>query len=138
MFRVVLDTNVVVSAVLSRGPTSRLVTHWQEGRFVPLVSKGILEEYLRVLAYPKFRLSEGEVRALVERQLLPFTQPVEVTEIPVIVREDPSDNVFLACALAGKARYLVSGDHHLLVLRRYKGIPVIPPSRFLSRLLIKS
>lgn len=134
MLRVVLDTNVVVSAFLFRGPTSRLVALWQEKKFRPLVSKAIVEEYLRVLSYPKFRLSVDEVRGLVERQLLQFAEPVAVKEVPPIIRQDPSDDIFLACAVSGKSEYLVSGDGHLLILRTHKGIPIISAAAFLAKL----
>lgn len=138
MLRVVLDTNVVISALLFRGPTSQLVECWRDKKFIPVVSKAVVEEYLRVLAYSKFQLSVVEVRSLIERQLLPFAEPVEVTDIPVVIRQDPSDNIFLACAYAGRARYLVSGDRHLLTLKRYRGIPILTVRSFLSKLLIKT
>jgi len=132
---VVLDTNVVVSALISRGPTGRLVSLWQEKKFVPLVSKEIVEEYLRVLAYPKFRLSLEEIKILIEHQLLPFTQSVTLKQIPAVVHKDPSDDVFLACAVAGKCHYLVSGDQHLLALKNYKDIPIISTGAFLSKVI---
>ena len=132
MIRAVLDTNILVSALLFRGATSRFVPLWQEKWFVPLVSKAVVEEYLRVLAYPKFRLSMEEVKALVERQLLPFTHPVEVTEVPLVIREDPSDDIFLACASAGEAQCIVSGDRHLLALRKYGKISILSAADFLS------
>ena len=134
MLRVVLDTNVIVSALLYRGPTSQLVAAWQEGTMVPLVSKAILEEYLRVVAYPKFHLTVEEVKTLIKRQLLPFAEPVHVSEVPPVVPEDPSDDHFLACAVAGHARYLVSGDHHLLALKTYRGVAIAAPAVFLTLL----
>ena len=60
--RVVLDTNVVVLALLFTGISSKLVQLWQGGAITALVSRSILEEYLRVLSYPKFKLSEGDIR----------------------------------------------------------------------------
>jgi uncharacterized protein len=63
--RVVLDTNVVVSALLFTGISSKLVPLWQDDVITVLVSRGILEEYLRVLSYPKFKLSEGDIKGLV-------------------------------------------------------------------------
>lgn len=59
MTRAVLDTNVLISALLFPGLPSRLVTAWQEGLLVPVVSPTILDEYLRALAYPKFKLTPG-------------------------------------------------------------------------------
>lgn len=134
MLRAVLDTNVIVSALLFRGATGRLVALWQERKFVLLVSKEIVQEYLRVLAYPRFELSVEEVKGLLERQLLPFATPVKAKEILPVVHEDPSDDIFLACAVAGKADCLVSGDRHLLALTTYQKIPIISPSAFFSKL----
>lgn len=133
MIRAVLDTNVIVSALLYRGPTSQLVPLWQSKKVTPLVSKAIVEEHFRVLAYPRFHLSVNEVHALIERQLLPFAQPVHVREVPQVIRADASDDIFLACAVEGKAHYLVSGDRHLLALKRYKGIPILLPAEFISK-----
>lgn len=134
MLRVVLDTNVVVSALLHRGPTSQLVTAWQQGKIVLLVSKAVLNEYLRVLAYPKFRLTAEEIRILIEHQFMPFAGPVQVAEVPQVIRADPSDNIILACAVGGRARYLVSGDHHLLDLGAHRGVAIMTPARFLALL----
>ena len=130
MLRAVLDTNVIVSALLHRGPTSQLVEAWQRRRFVPLVSRGMVEEYLRVLAYSKFRLTMEEVKMLVEHHVLPYADVVTVRDVPPVVREDPSDDLFLACAVAGRARYLVSGDQHLLALKRFQTVTILPPTVF--------
>ena len=134
MIRAVLDANVIVSALLFRGITSQLVPLWQGRKFLPLVSKAIVEEYLRVLAYSRFHLTLEEVKALVERQILPFVSPVEVREVPLVIKEDPSDSIFPACALKGKAHFIVSGDRHLLNLKIYHRIPIVPPATFLSRM----
>ena len=128
MLRAVLDTNVIVSALLHRGPTSQLVEAWQQRRLVPLVSRGMIEEYLRVLAYPKFHLSMEDVKVLVEHQVLPYVDVVTVRDVPPVIPEDPSDDLFLACAVAGRARYLVSGDQHLLALKRFHGIAIVAPA----------
>ncbi len=130
--RVVLDTNVVVSALLFRGVTGQLARVWQDGAFTPLVSKAMVEEYLRVLAYPKFGLSAEDVKSLVEHQLLAFAQPVKVGRVAEVIADDPSDNEFLACAVTGRARYLVSGDRHLLILKRYRKIPIVSVAEFLA------
>jgi len=134
MLLAVLDTNTVVSALLFRGVTNILVSLWQNGKFIPVVSKEIVEEYLKVFAYPKFGLSDEEVKNLIEHQLLPFARPVIIKNIPKVVSEDPSDNAFLGCAHAGKCKYLVSGDHHLLDLKSYKGISIISAGTFLSKI----
>jgi putative PIN family toxin of toxin-antitoxin system len=74
--RVVLDTNVLVSALLFTGISSELVPLWQRSIITVLLSRGILEEYLRVLSYPKFQLSEAEIKGLIEEELLPYVEVV--------------------------------------------------------------
>ena len=69
--RVVLDTNVLVSALLFKGKTSDLVPLWQTGAITPLLSRSFLEEHLRVFSYPKFRLTDTEIKALIQEELLP-------------------------------------------------------------------
>ena len=64
--RVVIDTNVMVSALLFQGVTSQLVPLWQKGTMTLLLPGEILEEYLRVLAYSKFQLAKNEIRRLIE------------------------------------------------------------------------
>lgn len=76
--RVVLDTNTLISALLFSGTASRLVPLWQSRRITVLLSGAILQEYLRVLTYPKFHLSDHEVRGLIEEELLPFVETVRV------------------------------------------------------------
>ena len=130
--RVVLDTNVLVSALLFTGVTSELVPLWHKGTIAVLISREILEEYLRVLAYPKFQLSEGEIKDLIQEELLPFVQVIKPGIRVHVVKRDPSDNKFLECAIAGKADVLVSGDKDLLALRHYRRIRIQTPAHFLA------
>jgi len=131
--RLVLDTNTVISALLFTGTASRLVALWQSGRITVLVSKAILEEYLRVLAYPKFDLGEQDIEALIQEQLLPFVETVRVRRHLAVVRRDPEDNKFLECAVAGRAKYLVTGDQDLRQLETYRGITILTVGEFLQR-----
>ena len=133
MIRVVLDTNVVVSALLFDGPASRLVALWQRRRFIPLVSRPILQEYLRVLAYPKFKLTVQEVGQAIE-ELLPYVEVTRQGKRLRVIRRDPADDRFIECAVAGKARYLVSGDDDLLSLRSFQGIRIVSIAEFLTML----
>jgi len=131
--RAVLDTSVLVSALLFEGPVGRLVPLWHEGRFVPVVSKDILVEYLRVLAYPKFGLTAEEITSLVEEVVLPFAVAVRTRRGKrPIVREDPEDDKFLHAAAVRKARFVVSGDRHLLALGEHQGAKIVTARAFLS------
>lgn len=131
--RVVLDTNIVVSALLFGGAAEKVHRLWRSGVILPLASADMVREYARVLSYPKFRLSEEEVSCLLNEEILPFIVPVTVIETPSVVKDDPSDDVFFACAQAGRAAALVSGDRRVLALKTYKGIPVLSLHEFLSR-----
>jgi uncharacterized protein len=120
--------------MLFRGVSSRVFVAWRTGVFRPLVSRAMLLEVARVLAYPKFRLSTERIRSLLEAGYLPFVETVEVRSRTRIVKSDPSDDEFLACAQAGKADFVVSGDAHLLALRTHGGIPIVSPAGFLEAL----
>jgi len=132
--KVVLDTNVLVSALLFGGEPGQLVSLWEKGRAVPLVSKEVLLEYIRVLGYPKFSLSAEDIMALIEEQFLPFAEMVAAPKTPPIIMEDPGDDKFLALAEAGPASFLISGDIHLLALERYRGVEILSPRNFVARL----
>jgi len=131
--RVVLDTNVVISALLFRGELSGLHALWKKKTFTIAASKEIIDEYIRVLAYPKFKLTEREIKALVQEELLPYITPVTDCEDVVGVCEDPDDDKFLSCATTGKADFIVSGDAHLLGLKKYKGCAIITAEKFLKK-----
>lgn len=130
--RVVLDTNAVISALLFSGVSSKLVSLWQNGSITPLLSREILDEYLRVLSYPKFQLSEEEIKQLIQEEILPFAEVVKPKRRLRVVRRDPSDNKFLECAVAGKASVILSGDKDLLSLRSFRRIRIQSPAQFLA------
>jgi putative PIN family toxin of toxin-antitoxin system len=130
--RVVLDTNVVLSAlVFAKGMTASLRVAWQAGECVPLVSTATAQELVRVLAYPKFRLDAQEQTELLA-DYLPFTEVVTVPHPPPVVPEcrDPLDLPFLHVAQAGRAQWLVTGDADLLVLGRAERCEIVTPEEF--------
>jgi putative PIN family toxin of toxin-antitoxin system len=130
--KIVIDTNVFISAILFRGSTSRLVSLWQRDVVSLLMSSAVLKEYAKALAYPKFKLTKTEIRGIVEQELLPYVYPVKVKRSLHIITEDPSDNKFLELAATGKADYILSGDKHLLDLKNFHGIKIITPSEFFA------
>jgi putative PIN family toxin of toxin-antitoxin system len=116
--RVVLDTNVVLSALLFGGGwAARVRSGWQSGRFVPLASTATAHELVRVLAYPKFGLSADEQEQLLA-DYLPWVQVVQIPDPPppAPACRNRFDLPFVHLAIAGKARALVSGDRDLLAL----------------------
>jgi putative PIN family toxin of toxin-antitoxin system len=116
MNRVVIDTNVLVSGLLFGGAPGEIVNACKEGRIRPICSAEIVEEYLKVLAYPKVRLSEREIEFLLTVEILPYFEVVEVKSGKSYIKEDPSDDKFIRCAVTGRARAIISGDDHLLGL----------------------
>lgn len=133
--RVVLDSNVLISALLFGGRVGELHAHWRAGRIVPLVSKATFAELRRVLAYPKFRLTPAEIVLLVEEEFLPWAEVVEVPPSADPPRcRDPHDEKFLHLAAAGRADCLVTGDADLLVLQRHGKTAIITVNVFLERL----
>jgi len=133
---VIIDTNVVVSALLFGGKPGKLINFWKAGQIRPLVSKEITEEYLRVLAYPKFSLSENEISFLLNHEILPYFKIVKVKSGSgkTTIEDDPSDDMFIRCAESGMCKIIISGDQHLLDLKSYGKIRVLSPSRFLEEL----
>ena len=132
MTRVVLDTNTVISALLFSGIAARLVAAWQSGAFRPLLSKEILDEYVRVMAYPKFELAPAEIRALIEEEILPYMDTIRVRRRLHPPVSDRDDHKFLECAVAGRATYLVTGDRELRALGTYRGVTILNVAEFLS------
>jgi len=122
--RVVLDTNVVLSAMLfGGGPPARVRRAWQAGRFVPLASTATAAELVRVLAYPKFNLTAGEQHELLA-DYMPWVRVIRIPNPPPAapVCRDAFDLPFIHLAISGRAHALVSGDRDLLALAGARGL----------------
>ena len=136
--RVVLDTNVIVSGMLApRGAPARILGHWRAGLLTVLVTADILDEYRETLQEPslarRHKRTKGEIDELMAGFEL-FAEMVVPSESVVAVPDDPDDDVFVSCGVAGDGRYIVSGDRHLLALREYRGIRILSPAAFLALL----
>ena len=134
--RVVIDTNRVLSAlVFAQGRLAPLRQAWQAQRIRPLVSRVTAAELIRVLAYPKFRLSPAEQRELLA-DYLPYCKTVRIPTPPpkTPACRDAFDVPFLQLALAGKARALVTGDRDLLSLARGFACPILSADQFIDSL----
>jgi uncharacterized protein len=132
VIRVVLDTNVIVSAVLFSGELSKIVTFWQTGKIIPVISKGTFDELITVFKYPKFSLSSNEIKDILENEILAFFEIVESAKEPKSVCRNPDDDKFIGCAISAKAKYVVSGDKDLSELKKYKTVKIITPAEFLK------
>jgi len=135
--RLVLDTNVWISALLWTGPPHAILRAGEAKKIALVASPSIIEEVRDVLTRPKFaaRIAglDTSVGELVE-SLLTVTEVVEEPVVEPVIAADPDDDRVLACALAGKARWIVSGDAHLLALKRYKRTAILTPTAAVSRL----
>ncbi len=135
--RVVIDTNVFISAILFKGYPAKLVDLWKKNFLKILISKEVLEEYIKVLSYPKFQLSKEEIKYIIEKELLPSAEVIKVKSKINLIKEDKEDNKFLTLALEGNAHYIISGDKHLLKLRKLHKIPIVTIKEFLEKVKYK-
>ena len=134
--RVVLDTNIVLSALVFSGNVpARLRRAWQSGGCRPLLSTSTAQELIRALAYPKFRLTPEQQHELLA-DYLPYAVSVHIPQPPPVVPpcRDPFDLPFLQLAAAGKAMALVTGDKDLLTLAGQCRFAILTPSAFLDTL----
>ncbi len=131
--RVAIDTNIIISALIFGGRLSRLRLAWQDDLFTPLVSKATTTELIRVLAYPKFKLTPTEQEDLLSDYIL-FCETVAMPDhLPVIPEcRDPFDMPFLLLAVVSEADYLVTGDRDLLSLKDNFSCPIITAEDFLN------
>jgi putative PIN family toxin of toxin-antitoxin system len=134
--RAVLDTNVVLSAVLfSGGRLTPLRLIWQQKVFEPLISRASVEELLRVLQYPKFKLSPVDQEELLADYLPYCTSIVIAAKAPKTPDcRDPADIPFLELAAQGKADFLVTGDADMLSIKERTAYKIITPTEFMAAL----
>jgi putative PIN family toxin of toxin-antitoxin system len=137
VIRAVFDTNLLVSYLLThRPPIATLIDRYlAEEEIVLVTATELLDELNRVLEYPRLKryYSEEERKRFVAL-VLALGEIVELPEsIPSICR-DPDDDVFIACAVAGDADVIVSGDHDLLDLEQVGDIPILTAAAFLDLL----
>ena len=128
--RVVIDTNIMVSAYLG-GALKVIVVAWKSGRFTLVVSDAIADEYREVLRRPKFQIKQTELDDFFSLLLdkAEFVIPLEAINI---ITDDSSDNKFIETAIAGKAKLIVSGDSHLLELKSFRDISIITARDFIQ------
>ena len=130
IIRVVLDTNVLISALLFKGELTRMVGIWQSGKMIPIISKETFNELRAVLEYPKFSLSRAEIKSLIEQEILPFFEVVNVSKHVKGACRDPGDDKFISCAISANADCIVTGDKDLSDLKKYQSVRIIHASDF--------
>lgn len=130
--KVVLDTNVLISALGWGGPPEDCLELVLRDEVTNFYSLDIHDELSRVMDYPKFEFSEEEKETFLEI-ILSRSVLVEPSQDVEAVKEDPSDNIFLECALEAEAEFVVSRDPHLLKIGKFKDTVILTPKAFLKR-----
>ena len=137
--RAVLDTNVLVAFLLTRGRTiSTILDGWERDNFDLLTSPALIAEVSRTLEKPKLRqrirpeAAQALLEALEEDAIL---TPGDL-ELPGVT-PDPDDDAVVSCAIEGDADYIVSRDAHLLGLGEYEGVHIVEPIEFVRVLAVR-
>ena len=130
--KLIVDTNVLISGLMWGGPPNRILKWARDGLVVLIACESTINELKRVIQYKRFdqrlsvlKISPPEVIAYAMNFVTFVPDP---PDIPQVISEDPFDNVFLALASENEAHLIVSGDHHLLDLKEYNSIQILPPS----------
>jgi putative PIN family toxin of toxin-antitoxin system len=131
VIKVVLDTNVFVSSFFGGNPR-KIVDLWKTGQVTLCLSRSIIDEYVEVLQ----RLGLQNERELDELLTL-FARGLHLvfaakTPELFVVKDDPDDNKFIECAVALKAKFVISGDKALTSIQNYMGIKIVNPKEFLG------
>jgi putative PIN family toxin of toxin-antitoxin system len=132
--RIILDTNVFISGIFFSGPPSQILMEWKNKSFQIVLSEQILSEYQRVADELSHKYPQVEITPIIELVTI-HGQLVDTTGISISICEDPDDNKFIECAIAGECEIVVTGDKHLLKLAGYGGIKILRPREFVDRYL---
>jgi len=126
--RIVIDTNVYISAIFWGGKPREVLELGRSGRISIFTSSEIHAE-IEMKLKTKFRIEENEVAQILLDYAM-FTLPIKPLHRVTVIEADPDDDKFIECAVAAKAGYIVSGDKHLLNLKNYQGIQIMKASLF--------
>ena len=130
--RIVLDTNVFISSVFFSGPPYTILKAWRDGSIQLLISPDIFQEYQRVAEELSDKFPGIDISDVLDL-LLVKAEMVNALPLPRRVCADADDDKFIACAVAGSSRIIVSGDKHLLDISAYQKIEVIKPRQFVDQ-----
>ena len=133
--RVVIDTNVFVSSFLNpKGHPRAVIDLWKTGQICLCVTEEILEEYLEVFTRLGLR-GKPELKNLLRifkrKENLVFSKAAARFRR---VKDDPDDDKFIDCAISARARYIISGDSHLLKVKQFKTVKIVSSAQFVERM----
>ncbi len=131
--RIILDTNVLISAFGWAGKPRQIFERVLNKEFELLISEKQIVEIKRVLNYPKLKFTEDQKQRFLDI-LGNAARIVETHNDLDIIKEDPPDNMILEAAIEHKAAYIVSGDAHLLKLGEFQSVKILTPAQFLERI----
>ena len=126
--RVVIDTNIYISAIFWDGKPREVIDLGRDGKITIFTSLDIENEIVGKLK-TTFKLAEEDVNRIL-LDFSTFTLPIRINKQLIVVQDDPDDNKFIECAVECRANYIISGDRHLLNLKEYEGIKLIKSSEF--------
>ncbi len=133
--KAVIDTNVIISAVIGISPTSlNIYKAFIHNRFTPILSPSLHEEIINVVSRPRIR---KYFRAKETKRFQELIKTDTILVIPtkkITICRDINDNILLETAMEGQANFIVSNDKDLLVLKSFSDIPIITPDQFLKLL----
>src|SRR4030042_4183576 len=129
--KVVLDTNIFVSGFGWNGKPEEVLKLIKDRQIINYSSTEIFEEIRRVVSFPKLKFPESLQIKILEFVLF-YSEFVEPQKRVFVITEDPDDNKFLECATEARAEYIISGDIHLLSIRKYKTVKIVSASEFLN------
>jgi uncharacterized protein len=132
--RVTLDTNVIISGIFFSGPPSKILKAWADQRFQLVLSQQILDEYQRVSGELSSKFPSIDIAPIIELITI-HGLFIDTHGYTLPVCEDPDDNKFIECAVAGNCEIIISGDKHLLKLSEFRGIEVLSPRDFVDKYL---
>lgn len=137
MIRVVLDTNTIVSGLLWGGVPRKLLDAASASEVEIYTSNELVEVMSRDKFAAKVAEQGGDPHNLIEKGFLRLASIVETAQVVGVVKDDPDDDALFSCGIAARVDVIVSGDSHLLRLRRLGDIEIVTPGDFLTRHLGK-
>lgn len=129
--KVVLDTNILISALGWSGKPRLIFNKVLSKKLKLIISDKQLIEIIKVLNYPKFSFTETQKRKFINI-LLNTSTLIKLDNVINIIKEDPDDNIIITSAYIGKADFIITGDEHLLKLKKFKKIRILNADKFLN------